>query len=90
MQLVHAVQPLQKDGAALVHVVRLLAVAAAVAELVAEVQPLRLHQHLEALPMGAARTGGGGVKVCDAAYRSNMVCMKYTNSILRSSTPVFL
>lgn len=64
LQLVHAVQPLQEDGAALVQVVRLLAVAAAVGELVAEVQPLCLHQHLKALPTRGAETGRGGIKVC--------------------------
>lgn len=48
-QLVHAVQPLQEDGALLAHVIGVLLVAAAVAELVAEVQPIRLHQHLKTL-----------------------------------------
>lgn len=49
LQLVNTVQPLQEDGAALVQVLRVLPVAAAVRELVAEVQPLRLYQNLEAL-----------------------------------------
>lgn len=48
-QLVDAVQPLQEDRTLLAHIVRALLVATAVPELMTEVQPLRLHQHLETL-----------------------------------------
>ena len=48
-QLVHTVQPLQKHGTLLADVVRVLLVAAAVPELMAVVQPIGLHQHLETL-----------------------------------------
>jgi hypothetical protein len=48
-ELVHTVQPLQEHRALLADVVRVLLVAAAVPELMAVVQPLRLHQHLEPL-----------------------------------------
>ena len=44
----HAVQPLQEDGAALVGVLR-GAMAAADSKLVTESQPLTLHQHLKTL-----------------------------------------
>lgn len=49
LQLVDAVQPLQEDGAALVQVLRVFSVAATVAEFVAKVKPIGLHQNLEAL-----------------------------------------
>lgn len=49
LQLMDTVQPLQEDGTALVQVLRVLPVAAAVRKLVSKLQPLRLHQHLEAL-----------------------------------------
>lgn len=49
LQLVNTVQPLQEDRAALVQVLRVLPVTAAVSKLVPKVQPLRLHQDLEAL-----------------------------------------
>lgn len=48
-QLVNAVQPLEEDGTLLAHVVGVLLVAAAVAKLVAEVQPVSLDEHLETL-----------------------------------------
>lgn len=48
-QLVDAVQPLEEDGTLLAHVVCVLLVAAAVAKLVAEVQPVGLYKHLETL-----------------------------------------
>lgn len=48
-QLVNAVQPLEEDGTLLAHVVGVLLVAAAVAKLVAKVQPVSLDKHLEAL-----------------------------------------
>lgn len=67
LQLVNAVQPLQEDRAALVQVVRLLAVATAVRELVAEVQPLSLHQHLETLRTGQDRKEESGL-VWDSAF----------------------
>lgn len=48
-QLVNAVQPLEEDGTLLAHIVGVLLVAAAVAKLVTEVQPVRLYKHLETL-----------------------------------------
>lgn len=48
-QLVHAVQPLEEDRTLLAHVVGVLLVAAAVAKLVAEVQPVGLYKQLETL-----------------------------------------
>lgn len=76
LQLVNTVQPLQEDWAALVQVLRVLAVSAAVGKLVAKVQPLCFHQHLKALQgggetsqqqvrSGPGYTGGvtGGVKM---------------------------
>lgn len=48
-QLVNAVQPLEEDGTLLAHVVGVLLVAAAVAKLVPEVQPISLDEHLETL-----------------------------------------
>lgn len=48
-QLVNAVQPLKEDGTLLAHVVCIFLVAAAVAKLVAEVQPVSLDKHLETL-----------------------------------------
>lgn len=45
-----AVEPLQEDRALLVHVLSVFAVTAAVRKLMAEIQPLRFHQHLETLP----------------------------------------
>ncbi|KAF3850661.1 hypothetical protein F7725_012433 [Dissostichus mawsoni] len=55
LQLVDAVEPLQEHGAALVHVLRVLSVAAAVRKLMAEVQPVGLHQNLEALQEDGTR-----------------------------------
>lgn len=49
LQLVNTVKPLQEDGAALVQVLRVFSVAAAVSKLMAKVQPIGLHQNLEAL-----------------------------------------
>jgi len=56
LQLVNTVQPLQEDRAALVHVLRVLSVAAAVGKLVAEVEPIGLQQNLEALHKDVARS----------------------------------
>ncbi|KAF3850652.1 hypothetical protein F7725_012424 [Dissostichus mawsoni] len=55
LQLVDAVEPLQEHGAALVHVLRVLSVAAAVRKLMTEVQPVGLHQNLEALQEDGTR-----------------------------------
>lgn len=49
LELMDAVEPLQKHGAAFVEVIRVFAVAAAVCKLMAKVQPFHLHQHLETL-----------------------------------------
>lgn len=49
LQLMNTVQPLQEDRTALVQVLRVFSVAAAVSKLMAEVQPIGLHQNLEAL-----------------------------------------
>ena len=49
LQLVNTVQPLKKDRAALVQVLRVLPVTTAVGELMTEVQPLSLHQNLKTL-----------------------------------------
>lgn len=49
LELMDAVEPLQEHRAALVQVVRILAVATAVSKLVAKIQPLCLHEHLETL-----------------------------------------
>lgn len=51
----HAIQPLQEDWALLTGIVCVLLVAAAIAELVAKVEPLCLHQYLEALGSGGVR-----------------------------------
>ena len=48
-ELVHTVEPLQEHGTLLAHVAGLLLVPTAVPELVPEIQPLCLHQNLEAL-----------------------------------------
>lgn len=49
LELMDAVQPLQKHRAALIEVIRILTMATAIGKLVAEIQPLHLHQHLETL-----------------------------------------
>lgn len=49
LELMDAVQPLQKHRAALVEVIRILTMATAIGKLVAKIQPLHLHQHLETL-----------------------------------------
>lgn len=56
LQLVNTVQPLQEDGAALVHVLRVFSVAAAVCKFMAKVQPLCLHQNLETLRKDVTRS----------------------------------
>lgn len=48
-ELEHTVQPLQEDGTALVAVFHAVRMATAVRKLVPELQPLALHQGLEAL-----------------------------------------
>lgn len=49
LQLMHTVQPLQEDGAALVQVLRVVPMTTAVCKLMTKVQPFCLHQNLEAL-----------------------------------------
>lgn len=49
------VQPLQEHRAALVEVVRILPMATAICKLMAKIQPLCLHQHLETLQGGEER-----------------------------------
>ena len=48
-QLVNTVQPLQEHGTLLAHIVSVLLVATAVPKLMTIVQPISLHEHLEAL-----------------------------------------
>lgn len=49
LQLVYAVQPLQEDGTALVHVLGIFPMSTAVRKLMSEIQPLSFHQNLETL-----------------------------------------
>ena len=59
-ELMHAVQPLQEHGAALAGVRGRCVLPAAVAETMAEAQPLPLYQHLETLGEGGGVGGEGG------------------------------
>lgn len=58
--MVDTVQPLQEDRAALVQVLRVLSMATPVGELMAKVQPLGLHQNLEALSEDVITSGSNG------------------------------
>lgn len=49
LQLMHAIQPLQEDGTALVHVLCIFPMSTAVCKLMTEIQPLSFHQNLETL-----------------------------------------
>lgn len=60
LQLVDTVQPLQEDRATLVQVLRVLSVSTPVCELMAKVQPLGLHQNLEALSEDVITSGSNG------------------------------
>lgn len=69
-QLVDAVQPLEEDGTLLAHVVGVLLVAAAVAKLVAEVQPVGLHKHLETLRTTRWRCSTSAVAAIHSLHKS--------------------
>lgn len=93
LQLMNAVQPLQEDRATLVQVLRVFSVAASVGELVAKVQPLRLHQNLEALKRRrrkivknrSSKRNYNALTQASFALRSNPLC--FTNPILKLSCP---